>query len=345
MDTMNTLTTVTRQAHEADLRLSHAFVSTLAAAYRGMWVFESTLMQIDDEVEREEEMDQAERVLETVSGWWRDLHAGRPLFRMRERPVLEGEASRAWRLLQVAEGRCRSLIGEITQSTDVETLIEDPWSCKVRTAGLLEITHAQRETVRGLVRLAEILGRPDEADQWRQRILAAEARIGEAEAVVERILTAEEVDEDLARQLFDATLLLPAQVAQRVIDMCQVFGLYTGMFDYADAGIPEAQSASWADAGFEPRAAGRWFAAGLTPGRATRWIAVGASDPLVAAGFMWRGFTPDQAAPWLQRFIEGRRAAAWQSAGCDAEDAREWIALGIRDPLQVQGFQPTSRPM
>lgn len=342
---MSTLMQGTRQEHEADLRLSHAFVSTLAATYRGMWVFESTLMQIDDEVDREEELEQSERVLETVAGWWRLLQDGQPLFHLRDRPVLDGEASRAWRLLQVAEGRCRSLIGELTQSTDVETLVEDPWSRKVRTAGLLEVAHAQRETVRGLVRLAEILGRPDEADQWRQRILAAEARIGEAEAVVERLLTAAEVDVGLARELFDATLLLPAQVAQRVIDMCQVFGLYTGVFDYADAGIPEAQSSSWADAGFEPRIAGRWFAAGLTPRRAAEWISIGAGDPLVAAGFMWRGFTPSRAAPWLERFIEGRRAVAWQSVGCDAEDAREWIALGIRDPAQVSGFRPSMRTM
>lgn len=335
----------TAMTREADLRLSHAFVSTLAAAYRGMWVFENTLTRMDDALDRDDEIAQAERVLDSVAGWWRRLHEGRPLFRLRDRPVLEGDASRAWRLLQVAEGRYRSLIGELTQSTDVETLVEDAWSRKVRTACLLEIVHAQQETVHGLVRLAEILGRPEDADRWRQRILAAEARIHEARAVVERVLEAEEFDIPLARELLDATLLLPAQVAQRVIDMCQVFGLYTGVFDYADAGIPETQSASWADAGFEPRIAGRWFAAGLTPSRAGEWISIGAGDPLVAASFMWRGFTPQEAAPWLERFIEGRRAAAWQSAGCDAEEAREWIALGIRDPLQVSGFHPTPRPM
>lgn len=333
------------RGHTADLRLSHAFVSTLSASYRGMWVFENALLQLDEEIDRQEEIAHAERVLETLAGWWRDLRAGRSLFRLQERPVLAGEASRAWRLLQVAEGRCRSLIGELTQSTDIDVLLDDPWALKVRTAGLVEITHAQRETVRGLVRLAEILGQPGEAYRWRQRTLASEDRIGEAEGMLERMVGAEEIDFDLARELFDATLLLPVQVAQRVIDMCQVFGLYTGVFDYADAGIPEAQSPRWAAAGFEPRLAGRWFAAGLTPDRATRWMAAGASDPLVAASFMWRGFSPAQAEPWLHRFIEGRRAAAWQSAGCDAEDAREWIALGIRDPHQVGSFRTSTRAM
>lgn len=331
-------------AQESDLRLSHAFVSTLGAAYRGMWVFETMLMELDVGVDRRDEVDKAERVLETISGWWKDLEAGDPLFRMRKRPVLQGEASQAWRLLQVAEGRARSLIGELTKCADVEALVQDSWARTIRLCALLEAAHVQRETVLGLIRLADALGCSAEAERWRHRLLTAEGRLDDAEAIVGPFLQAPEIDETMARKLFDASLLLPAQVAQRVVDMSQVFGMYTGVFDYTDAGIPEAQSETWAEAGFEPRQAGRWFAAGLTPSRAAAWMEVGASDPLVAAGFMWRGFSPGEAAPWLERFIEGRRAAAWQQAGCDAEDAREWISLGIRHPERVPAIPDASRP-
>jgi len=321
---------------EADLRLSHAFLNTLSASYRGLWVFESTLAQLDGLDDREDELNKTERVLETLADWWRQFDRHEPLFIADERPVLEGDASRAWRLLQVAESRYRSLIGELTGSSDVRTLLQDEVGRNMRAAAYLEIAHFQRETVLGLIRRAEVIGQPGERFQWQQRVLACTQRIDEAEALVERICDAGDAPgEALAEELLDATLLLPAHVAQRVIDICQVFSLYTGVFEYEDAGIPEVQQSVWEQAGFQPTIAGRWFAAGLTPRKAIDWIAAGAQDPLVAAGFMWRGFTPDQAAPWLDRFIEGKRAAEWMAAGCDAEDAREWIALGVRRPREV----------
>jgi hypothetical protein len=321
---------------EADLRLSHAFLNTLSAAYRGLWVFESTLAQLDGLDDREDELNKTERVLETLADWWREFDRHRPLFVVDERPVLDGDASRAWRLLQVAESRYRSLIGELTGSSDTRTLLQDDIGRNMRVAAYLEIAHFQRETVLGLIRRAEVIDQPRERSQWQQRVLACSQRIDEAEALVEQLSDAGDApSERLMEQLLDATLLLPAHVAQRVIDVCQVFSLYTGVFEYEDAGIPEAQQSIWEQAGFQPPVAGRWFAAGLTPRKAIDWIAAGAQDPLVAAGFMWRGFTPEQAAPWLERFIEGKRAAEWIAAGCDAEDAREWIALGIRRPDEV----------
>ena len=117
-----------------------------------------------------------------------------------------------------------------------------------------------------------------------------------------------------------------------MVDISKTFSLYTGVFDYAEVGIPTEQSEAWHERGFTPYEAGRWFAAGHSPERARSWLEVGAADPMVAAGFMWRGFTPAEAGPWLRRHISGRMAAAWARSGHDAEGAREWIALGIPEP-------------
>ena len=331
---------------EGDLRLSHSFINTLSAAYHGMWVFENLLARLEPEVDREDAIAKTERVLETIAGWWQSFERGEPLLRAGERPVLQGDASKAWRLLQVAEARSRALIGELTESSDFEALRSDRWARSLRVAAMLEMAHVQQQTLDGLVRLADTLGASAEADAWRQRALVYEQRIAEGEQLAEQLGEAgDNPDPAHIAALLDTTLLLPANVAQRVVDICQVFGLYTGVFDYTDAGIPDAQTGLWADAGFEPRVAGRWFAAGLTPHKAVDWIAVGASDPILAASFMWRGFSPQEAAPWLHRFIEGRRAAAWQAVGCDAENAREWIALGIRDPMQIQTVRVPDRLM
>lgn len=330
-----------------DRELSRAFLSTIEAAYRGMWAFERALMELGAEVDRSEELDQAERVLETVAEWWRRLESGSPIFRQRDRPVLQGPSSRAWRLLQVAESRLRSLIGDLTGTTDVDRLAADRWARTVRLATLIELAEAQHTTIAGLVRRAEAEGDLERARQWRQRLLATEESRREARSLAEELGSAADADfdEELAHRLYDATLLAPAQVAQRVIDISQVFSLYTGSFDYEDAGIPDAQVDDWAAYGFTPEDAGRWFAAGLTPARAATWISAGAPDPLIAAGFLWRGFSPEEAGSWLGSFIEGRRAAAWQAAGCDPQDAREWIALGVRDPGRVASFPAATRLM
>ncbi len=329
-----------------DLRLSHAFVNTISGAFRGMWIFESAFEELAPGTDRSDELARSERVLETVDGWWRNLEARDPLFRTEERPVLEQESSRAWRLLQVAEARLRSLIGELTDSSDLETLLQEPLARAIGAAALRENAHVQREIVQGLVRFADMLDDHTQGDRWRQRLLDCERRVDEAEALVERLRAAgAEPGIRLLAELLDSTLVLPAQVAQRIVDICQVFSLYTGVFDYEDVGIPDAQTDIWADAGFEPDIAGRWFAAGMSPGRAIAWMQVGAEDPLVAAGFLWRGFTPDEAEPWLHRYISGRTAVAWAAAGCDAEDAREWITLGIHGPDGLSGGQGSARLM
>lgn len=318
---------------EQDLRLSHAFLNTLSATYRGLWVFECALAQLEPDEDRDDELHKIERVLERLADWWRDFDRGVPLFRGTDRPVLDGDASKAWRLLQVAEARYRSLISELTGTADRDVLDHDEHGRHLRIAINLEIAHFQRETIRGLIRLGEVVGPSGSGEIWQQRVLGCDARIADAEDVLRRFdAAAAEPSAALIQDLLDGTLLLPAHVAQRVMDVCQVFSLYTGVFDYEDAGIPEAQCDVWAEAGFQPQIAGRWFAAGLTPGKAADWIAAGATDPLVAAGFLWRGFSPQDARPWLDRFIEGRRAVEWLAAGCDAEDAREWIAIGVRDP-------------
>lgn len=319
-----------------DLRLSQAFVGTLSAAYRGIWVFESVLERLDPGIDRGGELNKTERVLDTVDGWRKRIAAGSPLLHTAERPLLDDEGSKAWRLLQVAENRLRALIGELTSSSDLELLLREPLARHIRVAAMCEVAHARRATVRGLLEQAEALGATAEAETWRQSALMSEQNVAQAEAMFERVQQAgDEPDARLVADLLDASLLLPARVAQRVIDICRVFGLYTGVFDYEDAGIPDAQTDIWAEAGFAPHVAGRWFAAGLSPGSSLAWIRAGADDPLVAAGFLWRGFTPGKAEPWLENFIGGRHAAAWRAAGCDAVDACEWIALGVRDSMQL----------
>jgi len=311
-----------------------------------MWVFDSAFEELVAGADRSDELAKSERVLETVDGWWGRLETRRPLFRTHERPVLEEDSSRAWRLLQVAEARLRALIGELTDSSDLETLLQEPVARAIRAAALRENAHAQREIVRGLARFADLVDGSRHGDRWRQRLLDCERRVQDAELVVGRLRRAGfEPGLRLVAELLDATLLLPAQVAQRIVDVSQVFSLYTGVFDYEDAGIPNAQTDIWASAGFKPDMAGRWFAAGMTPRRATAWIEVGAGDPLVAADFLWRGFTPDEAEPWLHRYISGRSAAEWSAAGCDAEDTREWITIGIHDPDRLAGMRSAERMM
>jgi len=329
-----------------DLRLSHAFVSTIAACYRGMWVFDNALVCLDPEMDRTDEMRKTERVLEIVEEWTQRLDRGQPVITAADRPVLGEEGSRAWRLLQVAEGRLRALIGDLTSSSDLDQLAQDELARNLRVAAMCEIAHARRTSLEALLAQATALGATADAERWRGRVLSSEQQVARAEWMLERFRRVDEAPSlEMVAELLDATLLLPARVAQRVIDIGRVFGLYTGMFDYEDAGIPEAQIAVWAESGFDPHAAGRWFAAGVTPQQALEWIRAGADDPLVAAGFLWRGFTVREASPWLQRFINGRQAAAWVAAGSAAADAQEWIALGVRTPDAVAAMPSSRRVM
>ncbi len=329
-----------------DLHLTHAFLTALSASYQGLWVFENVLDRLDEQEDRSDEIAKAERVLETVEGWWQALAAGEPVVCLHERPVLTGEASRAWRLLQVAEARLRALIAELTDSSDLEPLLEDPLKRHVRAAALCECAHAQRVGVASVIRFAEIRGDNREAFRYRQRLLSCRSAIDEAEQLVAQLHEAEpEPSATLVARLLDASLLLPAHVAQRVVDIGSAFALYTGVFDYSDAGIPDPQASAWAEAGFDARTAGRWFAAGFSPRKAQAWRLAGTQDPLIAADFMWRGFTPEEAAAWLRRYIGGRRAAAWAAAGYGPDDTREWIVLGVRDPDQLATLPTSDRVM
>lgn len=329
-----------------DLRLSHAFVGTLSAVYSGMWVFECVLEKLEPVLDREDELNKTERVLDTVEDWGKRLAAGDPLLHIEARPLLDDDGSRAWRLLQVAESRLRALIGELTESSDLEFLMQEPLARNIRVAALCEVAHAQRAMLLGMVTQAEALGSSEQAEILRGGVLAAENTIVRAQSMCDRLQAAgTEPSVQLVEELLDQSLLLPARVAQRVVDIGRVFSLYTGVFDYEDAGIPDAQQEIWADEGFNPHDAGRWFAAGFSPCTSRDWIDSGTDDALVAAGFQWRGFTPAEASRWLEHYIDGRNAAAWIVAGCEAEDASEWIALGIRDPLAMAAMPSSMREM
>ena len=330
------------QAQVDDLRLTQAFVNSLVGTYTGLWVFERSLCRLEPEVDHADELAQAEHSLRHIQSWAQEALGGKTLFELSERPLLSDDASRAWRLLYVAEGRLRSLIGELIQSSDLKILGDDAFARSVRIASHCEAAYASEASVLGMLRWAEAHA-PLEAGRWRHRLLTCRRKIEEADALLDHFndREIEPNDRDLSR-LLDSSLLLPADLAERVVEICHVFSLYTGVFEYADVGIPEAQNAIWETAGFGPYAAGRWFAAGLNARHAIDWMAVGAEDPLVAAGFMWRGFTPKQAQPWLSAYIGGRIAASWASAGSDPQEAREWIALGVRDPAAVAHWNGTS---
>lgn len=316
-----------------DTNMSYAFVTVLDAAYGGMWVFERSLRSLDHDLDREDELARAEQVLERLQAWRRRLPQGRGLFSLEERPLLDDDASRAWRLLHVAEARLRSLISELIASSDVETLQTDDFARNVRIAAMVECARAEELQVRGMVDWMEAIGDPVAADAWRQRLLACTVRVEEADRWLATFRELHgEPEIKLLEQFLDHTLLLAADVAERVVDICHTFSLYTGLFDFADVGVAEDQAEAWLTGGFSVHDAGRWFAAGHSPASAAEWMAVGAADPMVASDFMWRGFTPAEARPWLKRHISGRMAAAWARFGHDPEDAREWIALGIYEP-------------
>ncbi len=331
-----------RRVRVDNLRLTQSFVNTLSAAYTGLWIFERSLCRLEPEVDRTDELAQAEHAMQRIQRWERETLQGETLS---ERPLLSDDASRAWRLLHVAEGRIRSLIGELIQSSDLRVLADDPFARSVRIATHCEAAYASEASALGMLRWTEVHA-PLEAGRWRHRLLTYHRQVEEADALLERFSDRkiEPDDRDLAC-LLDSSLLLPADLAERVVDICHVFSLYTGVFEYADVGIPEAQNVSWETAGFGPYAAGRWFAAGLNARHAIDWMKVGAEDPLVAAGFMWRGFTPQEAQPWLSAYIGGRIAASWASNGSDPQEAREWISLGVRDPAEVAHWNGASRLM
>jgi hypothetical protein len=316
-----------------DVGLSHAFLLALNVTYGGMWAFERALRTLVDDLDRDDELARAEQVLGRLQTWHGDLAAGDALFHLGARPVLDDDASSAWRLLHVAEGRQRALINELISSSDTATLLRDDFARNVRVAAMVECARAGELHVRGMVAWMEAVGDTAAAEAWKQRLLGCTVQVEEADRWLAtfRELRGEPSDE-LLEQFLDSTLLLAAKVAERVVEICHTFSLYTGVFEFADVGIAHDQVDFWVESGFAVHDAGRWFAAGHCPTTAAAWMAVGASDPLVAAGFMWRGFTPQEARPWLKRHISGGMAAAWAGSGHDAEDAREWISLGIPEP-------------
>ena len=134
-----------------DTHLSYAFVTVLDAAYGGMWAFERSLRSLDRDLDREDELSRAEHVLERLQSWRRRLPQGRALFSLEERPVLDDDGSKAWRLLHVAEGRLRSLVSELIASSDLETLQCDDFARNVRVAAMVECARAEALHGRGVV--------------------------------------------------------------------------------------------------------------------------------------------------------------------------------------------------
>ncbi len=321
-----------------DLKVSHAFINRLSASFQGVHAFETVFGQLSRSEHQQDNLAKTGLALEAIAGWWREFEQQKPLFSCDDRPVLTAEGSKAWRLLDVVAHRLRALVGELSPHTSVESLLDDPVALQIRVASLCEAAYVERHLIEGEIARHEVFGQENREPSLQRQLIEACGRVRRAEscfAIVEDL--GDDIDAPTATEILDRTLLLPAEFGRAVVDVARTFSLYTGAFDYADAGIPDGDEELWTAHGFQPHAAGQWFLAGIPPERALRWISVGACDPLIAGDYLWRGFSPEDARPWLLRFMDGLAAAAWRDAGCDSEVAGHWIAEGFFDPARIAG--------
>ncbi len=305
-----------------DLNLTHAFINTLSASYQGMYVYENVFGVLSQASDREEKMKNTANVLDKISEWWAMFQRHEPLMRYRfHQEGVEGEASKACRLLEVAQKRLDGLMQELLASSSVESILRDGVRRALRVANSCEAAYARQHFVQGLIAYGEILDREEVADRWRQHLLYCRRETAEANALFERFQRMEgEIDEAAAAGLLDLTLTDPVAVGRRAVDVRSVFGLLRNRFDYADAGIPEAEAVPWKRGGFAPADAAGWRLAGMGPEESQAWIDAGIPDPLGAATYAWRGIEQAVASKWYEQGYNGRVAAGWIRQGISEPD-------------------------
>ncbi|MFW6198870.1 MAG: hypothetical protein ACOC5E_03510, partial [Acidobacteriota bacterium] len=204
-----------------DLTLSHAFVNAVASAYRGLYAYENVHGSLDDAPDRVGRLREAASVLERTETWWGQLEAGAPQFRRARKPVLGREAAKVWHLLENAESRLRSMVGELSAYSSLEALLEDRTARHIRVAALCEVAHERDHCVRGLIAFGELVGAWRQVDHWRRQTLACRQRVERAESLFRRFQEADgdSVGPDLVAELRDVSLLLPYRVGMRVVEI------------------------------------------------------------------------------------------------------------------------------
>ena len=307
----------------ADLNVTHAFINILRACYQGMYAYENAYGQLARTADRELKMKHTSQVLDKIGEWWQQFGEFTPLMRFGDKPNLAGDAARAWKLLGVVQARLESLAGELLESGDVDTLLENPPSRYIRVAAFVEAAYARQYFINGLVSYGEVLGREDVADRWRQHTLYTQQDVAQATRLFADFQKmGDSIDGKALGELLDVTLTQPVVVGRQIVDIREVFGLYTGKFDFTDAGIPADEIADWSEPGFSPAEAAHWRASGMHADEALAWIKAGVPDSLGAAMFAWRGVAKEVAGKWFVAGHNGRSAAAW-------------IEQGIEDPNEI----------
>jgi len=318
------------EATREALDLSHGFINMLSAAYQGAYVYERALEQLGDQ-EAEERAAHMGACIAEINGWWSAFKRHEPLLAKGE--PLTDSGSRAWQLSCAAGERLRLLVERLMARADVEVLLFDRASQRTRVAALCETAYVREHFIQGLICYGDVMDRPEIADRYRQHLLSCQAGVREAHGLLQQCGRAD-VSQPKAEvtELLDATLMVPAVMMHRILDINQILGGYTGSFEFVDVGIEPSQEQPWRRMEMEAYEAGRWHAVGFTAEETARWIRGGVPEALGAANFRWRGMRVQEAGPWYARGFGGREAAAWSGAGVGVEEAASWRSRGVRRP-------------
>ncbi|MBU1699919.1 MAG: hypothetical protein KJ970_08655 [Candidatus Eisenbacteria bacterium] len=301
-----------------DMNITHAFLNALCANYQGEYVFNNVLGQLTQSPECDERLAKTAKILDMINEWWDQFRNYDPIIHFAESPGRSGDAALAWELLSSAMKRQSMLIETLLKNMDVESLMQDLDACHLRVAAHCDASYGREHYVNGLITYGEVMNRPEVCDRWRQKILSCRNEISQSTGLFEAVRQmGTTMQEGTIAELQDQTLMLPVVFGQRCVDIRQLFGMYTGHFNFMDAGIPPDDVQYWSEAGFEPYQAGQWFAAGMTVGESIDWIQAGVPDPLGAAGFKWRGIDREIASPWYRSGYGGRIARAWRARGVE----------------------------
>jgi len=318
------------------LDISHAFINILSATYQGMFVFFNAMDQLSDTDEWKDDRESVAETLDTINSWWADFRQQKPLVTESDRSQPSDAFNIAWKLLEVARDHHRWSLQELAQSSRAEVLMENPPALHIRAASSCGAAYARWHYIQGLICYGEVLDREDVADRWRQQLLSAQSGMNRGHTHLElaREMRSEPREEHVSR-ILDETCNLPAVYGQRVVDITEVFSLFTGKLDYQDAGIPSGEEGPWMEAQIPPAQAGRWYIVGMTAEQCAEWVRGGVPDPVIAFDFILRDFWPDEAGPWFAEGFSAADAKKWSDAGYSAEQAAAFVRDGVREPAQA----------
>ena len=291
-----------------DLQVSHAFINMLLSVYQGRYVFNSALGWLRGAADPDTHVRDSVAVIRRINLWWTRFLERRPLFRLAEKPALNSDATAAQSLLHVYELRARSLCSQLQAHQGVDELRRDRHARNLRAAALCEIRSASEHHLRGCVSWGTVMNELDVAERHRPLVERAAAALLSRQIFECLAGASARSCDDVVEELWDESLLAPELIRARLLDVRHVVSMYTGRFDYADAGVPVAESVGWEEAGLSPYDAGQWVAFGADVSTAVSWIQAGVSEAVLAASYFRRGFEPSAAGPWLAQGIDGGEA-------------------------------------